>query len=350
MEVYRFDPTRDSRWPAFVEKNPRASVFHTVGWLDALRLTYGYEPIAFTTSPPAEELKNALVFCRVNSWLTGNRLVSLPFSDHCELLCSSLPDLNFLLHHLQASLGQEQWRYVEIRPVNVDPGQTGGEGVEFAPAATHSLHILDLRSDLTDIFRKFDKDSVQRRISRAERAGLLQKCGRSEDLLKDFYSLFVTTRSRHSLPPAPYTWFRNLIRCQNQALEMYLAYKDDFPVAGILTLRFANTVYYKYGCSDARFNGLGAMPWLLWNAMVSAKSHGALEFDLGRTEEDNEGLLKFKNHWVPAPQKLLYWKFPRTHAPVAEQGWKLRLAKRVFSYMPERLLTLTGNFVYRHIG
>ena len=38
--------------------------------------------IAFTTSRPNQELKNALVFAAVRSWLTGRRLVSLPFSDH----------------------------------------------------------------------------------------------------------------------------------------------------------------------------------------------------------------------------------------------------------------------------
>ena len=56
------------------------------GWLRALQKTYGYEPIAFTLSAPSEALKSALVFCIVRSWLTGKRLVSLPFSDHCEPL------------------------------------------------------------------------------------------------------------------------------------------------------------------------------------------------------------------------------------------------------------------------
>jgi hypothetical protein len=30
-----------------------------------------------------------LVFCRVRSWLTGRRSISLPFSDHCEPLVES---------------------------------------------------------------------------------------------------------------------------------------------------------------------------------------------------------------------------------------------------------------------
>jgi hypothetical protein len=349
MQFCQFDPTRDPRWVNFVETHPRASVFHTIGWLKALRLTYGYEPVVFTTSAPAEDLENGLVFCHVKSWLTGNRLVSLPFSDHCEPLCNSVQDLKFLLRHLETALDSEKWKYVEIRPINLNLGQAEGGG-EFLPSATHSLHILDLSPDLTELFRNLDKDSVQRRIGRADKAGLTEKCGRSDDLLKGFYKLFIATRSRHSLPPIPYTWFRNLVSFQGEALKIHIACQDETPVAGILTLRFRNTVYYKYGCSDAQFNRLGAIPWLLWKAIAAAKLGGAVQFDLGRTEVGNLGLLTFKNHWVPQPQQLQYWKFPHSSAPISENGWKLRLAKRIFSCMPERLLTVTGNLIYRHIG
>jgi hypothetical protein len=348
MRCYEFDPTQDARWAELLARHPKASVFHSVGWLRALQHTYKYELVALTTSRPDEELKNGLVFCRVNSWLTGNRLVSLPFSDHCEPLCDSAQELDGFLYHLQISAGNEGLKYVEIRPVNFNLTQAG-ERIKFSPAAMHSLHILDLRPNLTELFQSFDRDSVQRRIGRADRAGLTEMCGRSDALLKDFYTLFVTTRGRHRIPPIPFVWFRNLVQLQGEALQIRLAYQDKIPVAGILTLRFRNTIYYKYGCSDPRFNQLGATPWLLWKAISAAKSTGALGFDLGRTEAGNEGLLTFKNHWVSQPQKLQYWKFPDTHVPVAA-GWKLRLAKRVFSYMPDRLLTITGNLIYRHIG
>src|SRR5215469_14248266 len=98
---YQFDPTQDPRWAELVNRHPKASVFHSVAWLKALRRTYGYEPVAFTTSSPIGELKNGLVFCRINSWLTGCRLVSLPFSDHCEPLCDSVDELDFLIRYLQ---------------------------------------------------------------------------------------------------------------------------------------------------------------------------------------------------------------------------------------------------------
>jgi len=349
MRIYQIDPTKDGRWSDLVERHPKASVFHTVGWLEALRNTYGYEPVAFTTSSPSGELNNGFLFCRVNSWLTGRRLVSLPFSDHCEPLCDSRDDLNFLIRYLQTTMEYQDLRYLEVRPVNGNFGQTS-ETNGFRPAAMYYLHVLDLRRELDEVLGSLDKDSVQRRIHRAERAGLTEKCGRSDYLLKEFYALFVKTRGRHRLPPTPYTWFRNLIQFCGKALEIRLAFRANTPISAILTLRCKDAVYYKYGCSDAQFNRFGATPWLLWRAIASAKLNGASEFDMGRTEEQNAGLLAFKNRWVPQPRHLVYWRFPDTASLDSVNGWKSKMAKRVFSFMPDRLRTIAGKFIYRHIG
>ena len=86
VALHEINPLEDPRWRRFVENHPRSTVFHSFEWLEALRRTYGYEPIAVTTCPPHSELLNAAVFCRVESILTGRRLVSLPFSDHCDVL------------------------------------------------------------------------------------------------------------------------------------------------------------------------------------------------------------------------------------------------------------------------
>jgi hypothetical protein len=349
MNVYQIDPTTDPRWAEFVDRQPGASVFHTVGWLKALQLTYGYAPVAFTTSPPTSDLKNGIVFCRIDSWLTGRRLVSLPFSDHCELLCDSAEDENFLIRDLQTALEKQKWKYLELRPINSSFGQAGRNS-DFLAAGSYFLHRLNLRPDLNMVFRGLDKDSVQRRVQHAQRSGLTEKCGRADELLKNFYALFVITRRRHRLPPIPYAWFENLIQCQDKALEIRLAYKDRTAIAAILTLRFRSVVYYKYGCSDARFNKFGAIPWLLWRAIEAGKSNGANQFDMGRTQEDNAGLLAFKNHWVPQPERLVYRKFPKSSAVGSNDRWKLQMAKRIFSYMPDRLLMITGRLIYRHIG
>jgi GNAT acetyltransferase-like protein len=347
--VRTVNPLSDHRWDELVARHPKASAFHQRGWLEAIARTYGYEPVVFTTASPNAELENGLLFCHIESWLTGHRLVSLPFSDHCEPICDSAEEMNSLICAAQAALENQRWQYLEVRPTSADFGQVSA-GVGFRRAGRYFLHVMDLRPDLEDLFRSFDKDSVQRRITRAERAGLVEKSGTSGELLKAFYHLFVTTRVRHHLPPPPYAWFQNLVQCQRESLEIRVAYKDENPIAAILTLRFRETGYFKYGCSDARFNRFGATPWLLWRAISAAKSSGALEFDMGRTQEDNAGLLAFKNHWVARNKRLTYWRYSDGPSVDRADDWKLKVAKRVFSLMPRRLLVEAGKVMYRHIG
>src|ERR1017187_8012431 len=116
MPVYEIDPNRDERWDEFLQKHVNASIFHTRGWLEALQQTYGYNPIAFTTSPAGSPLTNGFPFCQISSWLSGSRLVSLPFSDHCAPLVESSDELTHLLTYLQEKLHTEKWSYIEIRP------------------------------------------------------------------------------------------------------------------------------------------------------------------------------------------------------------------------------------------
>jgi hypothetical protein len=248
MNCYQIDPMTDARWDKFVAMHPQASVFHTRGWLDALQKTYGYEPIAFTTSRPSDEVRNAVVFCQIKSWLTGHRLVSLPFSDHCELLSDSDENIEFLLHHVRSTVICQGLRYLEIRPAAAIPLRDC-EKFQFLPTSRYVLHTLDLRPDLDTVFLSLDKDSVRRRVKRAERAGLMERCGRTESLIQDFYKLFVLTRRRLHIPPSPIKWFRNLVNCLGDALEIRVAYRQDTPVAAVLILHFRETAYYKYGCA-----------------------------------------------------------------------------------------------------
>lgn len=346
MRFHQIDPLQDPRWSRLVQRHPKASVFHTVSWLQALQQTYGYRPVVFTTSLLNEELENGLLFCHVRSWLTGGRMVSLPFSDHCEPLFDSSQELQFVMQYLKADLQHRNWRYIELRPANGSLSSHAPR-LGFQADKRYCLHCMDLRPSLDDIFRSLHKNSAQRRIRHAKKIGVICECGISSKLLKDFYDLLVMTRGRHHLPPQPIVWFRNLIASMNDRLEIRVAYQENVPIAAILTLRFRETVYYKYGCSSVRFKHLGAMPYLLWNAIEDSKKAGALEFDLGRSDRDNPALISFKNHWARNPLDLTYWAYPEARLM---SGWKMSTAKRVFAWMPDRLLAATGRVIYRHIA
>jgi hypothetical protein len=204
--VYAIDPLQDARWPEFVCRHPNASVFHTRAWLGALQATYGYAPVAFTTSAPHELLTNAILFCSVRSWLTGSRFVSLPFSDYCEPLIECAEQFGTLCAHAEVLRVREGRKYVEMRSAN--PCLEFDK--EFSRAITYTLHRLDLRPSLDALHKGFHKDCIQRRIRRAERESLTYEAGRSQSLLQQLYELLQLNRLRHHLPTQPFEWFQSI--------------------------------------------------------------------------------------------------------------------------------------------
>lgn len=343
-QVHELDPLSDPRWPALVAVHARASVFHTRAWLSALQMTYGYRPLVLTTCSHEEPLTHGIVFCEVNSWLTGRRLVSLPFSDHCEPLVSDERATETLLMHGRRAVEAGRYNRMEIRP-HSDQDEIRG----FQPEGGSVLHCLDLTPPLDQLFRSFHKDCIQRKIRRAEREHLTYEKGHSNAQLLDFYRLMTITRRRHGLPPQPLRWFRALITAFGPDLKIRIARKDGNAVASIITLSHGGTMVYKYGCSDASANKYGGTPMLFWETIQDAKRNGQNELDMGRSDLDDPGLSVFKEHWGSIPTALTYWKFP-AEGSRTKPMWKKYLANRVISSSPDRFLQLVGNILYRHMG
>jgi lipid II:glycine glycyltransferase (peptidoglycan interpeptide bridge formation enzyme) len=212
------------------------------------------------------------------------------------------------------------------------------------------LHGLDLRPSLEELFRNFHKDCVQRKIRRAEREGLVYESGNSERLLNAFYRLMVQTRRRHHLPPQPIQWFRNLVACIGDRLQIRVAFKDWNAIASILTIQHKQAVVYKYGCSDTAFQNLGGTPLLFWKTISEAKAAGLTWMDFGRSDSDNTGLIDFKERWGAKPSKLIYVRWGRKDIPGAVPRRSSAFVKQLFAMMPGAVLQATGRILYRHAG
>ena len=346
MTVYEIDPTRDERWDELLQNHPDASIFQTRGWLEALRRTYGYQPVAFTLCAPGHSLTNAIPFCHVPGWLNGHHLVSLPFSDHSMPLVEHSGQLTSLLLCLREKLGRKKWSYIEIRPMDSINGDRKG----FGESQVFCLHKIDLRPGLDDIFRNLHKDCVQRKIRRAVREGLTCEEGRSDLLVDKFYQLLLSTRRKQGLPVQPAEWFRNLVACVGDKAKIRIASKDGRPIASILTLRHNRVLVYKYGCSDRGFNNMGGTQLLLWNAIQEARSDGLCEFDLGRSDLDNPGLLVFKDRWGAARTPLTYLRYPLRSSFHISGSKTAGIGKYVWSHVPSSVLAAAGRMLYKYMG
>jgi CelD/BcsL family acetyltransferase involved in cellulose biosynthesis len=344
MTVFTLDPLRDPRWSELVARHPNASVFHSTAWLRALQRTYEYQPIVFTASAPGTTLDNGIVFCGVRSWLTGRRLVSLPFSDHCEPLVAR-EQFEAISAHVK-SIG-DQWDYVEYRPLT-DRFTTAGN---THPTDGFWFHQLDLRPNEGVLFAAFHRTAIQQPIHRAEREGLAYDERGGEEGLGDFYQLLLLTRQRHQLPPQPLAWFRNLAHEFGAAMKIRVARQGGRAIAAIVTLRHREVMVYKYAASDAKCHSLGGTQLLVWKTIQDAISTGCTTLDLGRSDADNDGLIAFKDRWGARRFRSAYLR----HGEKAASHGAIRAhamtgVRKVLDHVPQACRVAAGRFLYRHAG
>lgn len=344
MELYEIDPVHDCRWSDLVARSSASSMFHTPGWLEALQRTYGFQPVAFTDSPPGETLNNGLLFCRVASWMTGRRLVSLPFSDHCEPLVGSSETLSAMLRSLKKPFEREG-RYIELRPLTAEPSAQG-----FHPTAIYCSHSIDLRPPLSAIFSGFHKNHTQRVIRRSERSGLVVEVGSSTDLLVDFYTLLTMTRRKHGAPVQPFSWFLNLVDCFGDCVKVYVTRHNGKPAASIFTVTHKSTLVFKYGGSNTAYNRFGGTSPLMWTAIQDAKERELVEFDLGRSDMTNVGLIAFKDHLGARRVSLTYYRYTGRRSTGWIEQWKPSVARLAYSLIPPTVQVSVGRGLYKHFA
>jgi len=340
--IRTLDPLIDPAWRDLVRRDPRATAFHTPEWMDALRRTYGFAPIVYATR--GDELHGAIPFCLIASWLTGRRLVSLPFSDHCEPLVEDHSQLAAILDDVAFDARMNEWRYVQLRPRSV-----GGTVDGFERDESNYLYAIDLQPQLDLLFRGIKRDNRED-IRKADRRGLKCVVGRDDALVRGYFRLHAMTRSTQGVPPQPYAWFQNLARCLGEMLEVHLLLQDDVPIAGLVAISFRDQLMVKYTASDPVRDRQGMGKSLLWKTIVRAKERGATTLDWGRCEPEHHGLAQFKERFGAVRTDLIYLRNPPAPADRHRPSWAARAAKYVVPRMPVTVLTAAGRVAYRHVG
>src|SRR5688572_31401226 len=105
------DPLAVANWDALVMALPGHTFFHSAAWARTLEESYGYKPMYFAKVENGG-LRALLPVMEVDSWLTGKRGVSLPFSDMCEGLGSDVGEL--FEEAVKVGSGRA-WKYLETR-------------------------------------------------------------------------------------------------------------------------------------------------------------------------------------------------------------------------------------------
>jgi hypothetical protein len=344
MNLTILNPLEISDWDSQILALPGHSFFHSAAWARVLHESYGYRPLYFSLMEGGH-MRALLPMMEVNSFLTGRRGVSLPFTDFCDPLAETEEDLREMWSAVKAAGQEKGWKTAELRSVKGLSGE--------AAAASYYYHTLSLKEGREAVSRGL-KDTHKRNIKKAGKAGVTVELGRDVQGVREFCRLNTLTRRDHGLPPQPSFFFeavgRNIVGAGRGFVS--LARYQGETIAGAVYFHFGRRAVYKYGASNKAFQTLRANNLVMWEAIRWLAENGFEELHFGRTDLDHEGLRRFKNGWGTEESRIDYrrYDFKTGHfkAPPASEG--SGLSEKVFRHMPIFALEKIGALLYRHVG
>jgi len=341
--VRRVDPTADPKWDADLAALPGAMFFHGASWARVLQNAYGFTPVYFEIRRSGR-LESLLPMMEVDSWLTGRRGVSLPFTDECSPLCADPDSFTRLYREAQAYARTRRWKYVECR---------GGLHLygNASPSVSFLGHRLDLRGDEAALFSRCES-STRRAVRKAEQSGLKIELSGDLEAVRAFYGLLCKTRRRHGVPPQPFDFFVSIHRnvLAQKRGWVVLARLGTVPVAGAVFFSFGKTAIYKFGASDESFQNLRANNLVMWEAIKHYAREGFETLEFGRTSLINQGLQKYKLSWGASEYRIDYVRQDmRTGAFAVVGDAASGLHTRVLALLPDPAFKLLGSALYKHM-
>ena len=352
MKVILIDPCNDERWDRFVESHPFGWICHLSGWKKVLENSFSHIKGNVLALEESHEIVAGIPIYEIKSWLTGKRLVSIPYATLSDPLIISKEHIEILLQALKEWKARKKFAFIEIRCLQSDSLTLNSF---FYRTLYFKHHYIILDKSLEEIKKSCHRSCVRQRINRAEKSGILIKKGKDESDLRDFYKLYLMTRKRLFLPPQPYKFFKSIWDTfyLDKRIELLLAEKNQKAIAGLFLFKFKNRVSAECAGSNENFNDLSPNHLLFWKAIKMAHEEGFEVFDFGRTSPKSKSLMDFKNRWGTKEVDLPIYYYPKEiaiNSDNRESSLGYTIVQKLCRITPYPFSQYLGQFIYRHLG
>jgi FemAB-related protein (PEP-CTERM system-associated) len=335
----------------FIEQEANDCFYYRQEWQDLIAELYGYSVIRLTTTNSSGQITGLLPVCFMQSPLTGRRLVSLPFSDHCPLLAADKTSANNLIDQALNLAQEKRVNYLELRSGS---NEVLAHRSDFMEENLYVRWNMPLGADPEAMWSDLRKP-VQKRIKKSRKAGVHIRIMQEPEELADYYRLHLQTRSKkHGMPTQPRRFFFDLWKtfAATGAMQVFLAEYEGHLIACMILLISGTTVRCVYSASEEDALNLAPNNLLWWEVIVWSSSHGYKLLDFGRTALQNEGLMEFKRRWGAIMEPLPYYYYPHVKglASTPESSWKFHLLTGCWKRLPLPVAEYLGGHLYKHLG
>jgi CelD/BcsL family acetyltransferase involved in cellulose biosynthesis len=347
-QVIEVNAAADGRWAALADRE--GCLFHSAPWAQVLADTYGFDVRGTLILDPSGDPVAGVSHVTVED-LNGPRTVVLPFSDYANPIVRTESDHLLLCSRLRATGAPTRIGYLTE---SEDPAGSPDRAV-VRRAHWHGVPIAD---DLDSNWSML-APATRRAVRKARRNGVRVEAVDDDVFLRELFRLHLGVRKRkYRLLPQPREFFA-VTRDRFTTVDGWwplVARHHGRIVAATLYLQWRNTLYYKFNASDPDSLAFRPNNLLLWEGIRLAHRRRCGVLDLGRSDDEQPGLARFKRGFGAQASELLTMELSPTGAErrvVASDEVRSRAAlARITSQLtdpavPDRATEVAGSVLYR---
>jgi hypothetical protein len=323
--------------------------YHDARWISGLARCFGYRTHWLTASGP-DGLAAGLALAEVPTLTGGRRLVSYPFSFIAGPMSRADDAARAVMEAARDLARERRARRLEVKSLCPLFDPPAG----FERSTRYATHRISPEGGEEAVWKRLDRTSVQQRIRKGEKAGVLVEQGQSEADWLDMARLEELVQQGHGVPAPPRRMFTGLLRGLQQEglVDLYLARIPDGRVAaGFVMYKGPREWIYAFSASHPELvREYRPTHVLLWAGLRAAVAAGVV-LDLGRTAPEQASLAEFKQRWGAETVPLVYDYFPSAGGlnQARRDRGALALVSRIWARLPTPVARL-GSRLYRYIG
>lgn len=341
-----------TKWEDFVSLPNNAGIWHTLKWKEIIEKEYGFKSYYLMA---INDLKvcGILPLFQVKSMITGNRIVSLPFSYNCGPIADSDSSFTLLTNEAKILAEKLKCEYLELKMRTNLPDESIKKN-QLIESKFYYTSVLSLSEDPEVIWNNMDPRRTRWAIRKAEREGVKIRTETNLDDIKVLHELKVLTRQKHGSPAPSHQFFKQIMKEfePKNMVKLWMAEYDNKIVSALMFYTFKDTVMPAYIASDDDYKSHMPNNLLHWRVIEWACKNGYKYYDFGRTEPENESLLKFKNKWGCQSYKIPYYYYPKQPKLLSQNrgSSKVTLITDCWKKAPVPVIRVLGPYLLKHLG
>jgi len=354
IEIAFTNPLLDPRWDQFVNKHPRGWIVHLSGWQRVLENNFPHMNGHYLTliDKSNGQIRAGLPIYEIHSWLTGKRMVSIPFATISEPLASTAEEMDLLLTGALDLFEKNRFSYMEIKAL--DTGLFLKQDGFFCDNF-FQYHYIDLTQTLDTIWKNLNYKSVRYEINKSKKSSLKLSYATTVDDVSGFYRLYAETRKGLGLPAQPLKFFLSLWNLFSKTGNVFILFAkvENNVAAAHLLFDFNGRVSVEAIGWDMKYTRTSPNHFLFWHGITLAHEKGRRIFDFGRTSPNNQSLMDFKKRWGTIITDLPSYYYPITRYEKGTDRDKTtayKAASFACQKAPDLFYNQISKFCYRHLG